>query len=222
MLQTFGIDREKAETHLLFVKGVAGNMLSVLFNVFGSVPSESRGMVGEVIGSWMAVAEPKVSPCRCKTKSRLLRIFIPQEVENTFVTIMSHIKKPSSTQSRNSPTPVVPTMLDLLLVIIPYLPFQCATDLFSCVLGPEPNYLESADQAIQKKAYRIISRLIETGKLEKQLLADGATETVLNQLENCTERTLSGSKRVRSLSLPTLWLFLPSLINRIVSAYYLR
>jgi hypothetical protein len=35
-------------------------MLSVLFNVFSSAESTDRGLVGEVIGMWLGVADAKV------------------------------------------------------------------------------------------------------------------------------------------------------------------
>lgn len=35
-------------------------MISVLFNVFSTVPTEERGLVGEVVKAWMGVLPSKV------------------------------------------------------------------------------------------------------------------------------------------------------------------
>lgn len=44
----------------MFLASLAGNMLSVLFNVFSSVESTERGLVGEVIAVWLGAADAKV------------------------------------------------------------------------------------------------------------------------------------------------------------------
>lgn len=53
-------ERACAEENLKFLAGLAGNMLSVLFNVFSSVESVDRGLVGEVIAIWLSGADAKV------------------------------------------------------------------------------------------------------------------------------------------------------------------
>lgn len=44
----------------MFLASLAGNMLSVLFNVFSSVENTERGLVGEVIAVWLGAADAKV------------------------------------------------------------------------------------------------------------------------------------------------------------------
>lgn len=60
MILTFGVDREQAQKNLVMTKSMAGDLLSVLFNVFSGMPSDSRAMVSEPIAACLAVADPSV------------------------------------------------------------------------------------------------------------------------------------------------------------------
>jgi ribosomal RNA-processing protein 12 len=50
------ISPEQAVKNVDFLRSQAESWLAVLFNVFGSVDRESRGMVGEVISAWLGIA----------------------------------------------------------------------------------------------------------------------------------------------------------------------
>lgn len=58
--ESFGISQEEAQENVKFLQGISGNMISVLFNVFSTVPTEERGLVGEVVKAWMGVLPSKV------------------------------------------------------------------------------------------------------------------------------------------------------------------
>lgn len=55
-------DRHRNLEHL---KKQAENWFAVFFNVFGSVGQESRGMIGDVISSWVKVAGDEVTCLSC-------------------------------------------------------------------------------------------------------------------------------------------------------------
>ena len=63
LLANFGVDQQDAAQSVAYLKGFAGEMLAVLFNVFSSVAREQRGMVGDVIGQWLSIMTEKVGPC---------------------------------------------------------------------------------------------------------------------------------------------------------------
>jgi ribosomal RNA-processing protein 12 len=50
------ISREQAAKNVDFLRSQAESWLAVLFNVFGSVDREARGMVGEVMTTWLGIA----------------------------------------------------------------------------------------------------------------------------------------------------------------------
>lgn len=57
---TFELSQAEAAQNVLYLRQQAGNWLATLFNVFGSVGNESKGMVGNAIGAWAALAGEQV------------------------------------------------------------------------------------------------------------------------------------------------------------------
>src|SRR6266404_6905580 len=51
-----GIHQKEAVKNVEFLRNQAESWLAVLFNAFGSVNREDRGMVGEVIAAWISIA----------------------------------------------------------------------------------------------------------------------------------------------------------------------
>ena len=56
----FGIDQSAAAENMALLRKLAKDMVSVLLNVFSKLPRESRGMVGDVIGTWVGIMTDKV------------------------------------------------------------------------------------------------------------------------------------------------------------------
>ena len=65
------ISPSEASKNVAFLQTQAESWLAVLFNVFGNVPHDGRGMIGEVIGSWIAIAGEEV--CDFDLDPELLR-----------------------------------------------------------------------------------------------------------------------------------------------------
>ena len=101
-----------------------------------------------------------------------------QEITATYVKVQTHLKtalaKPTPSADPNIPPPTH-TLLDLLIILIPYLPLDSASGLFAEM--STGSLIENSDAAIQKKTYRILTRLIETGKATA-LNGEGADEFV--------------------------------------------
>jgi len=51
---------EVAAQNIAFLRTQAESWLAVLFNVFGSVGRDARGMVGDVISAWVSIASDEV------------------------------------------------------------------------------------------------------------------------------------------------------------------
>jgi hypothetical protein len=73
LLANFGVDQQDAAQSVAYLKGFAGEMLAVLFNVFSSVAREQRGMVGDVIGQWLSIMTEKVGTLTTCSLGRSLR-----------------------------------------------------------------------------------------------------------------------------------------------------
>jgi len=55
-----GLTQQEAYENLEFLRTQTESWLAVLFNVYGSVARDCRGMIGEVISSWVAIAGEQV------------------------------------------------------------------------------------------------------------------------------------------------------------------
>ncbi|KAG9092024.1 hypothetical protein FRC07_011739, partial [Ceratobasidium sp. 392] len=181
-------ERSRAEENLKFLAGLAGNMLSVLFNVFSNVESTDRGLVGEVIGMWLGIADTKELSVTFKKVSNLLT----QNLKST-------------------PTPTTYTTLDLLILLIPHLSAADGTRLF--IITFADNVVANTGGTVQKKAYRILARLVERGiveGLQEGEERNGKVEDVLVRSAELTSGVNVAAKRDRILFLASLIPLIPS------------
>ena len=205
----FGLDQADGKSNIAHLSAIAPNLLAVLFNVFSQSPGEGRGFVYDTIAAY-------------------LRVMSPQDIQNTYVkvkttleqalpTLSAKQKRNQQKESPNTPPPVPYTMLDLLSALIPHLDKSAqgsAADLFALIC--QDNVLRSHDSTVQKKSYRILSRLLE-GDAGKQILlvtdgAKGANRVgeLLDKLRESTASVALGAKRDRVLLLATLVPSIPS------------
>lgn len=54
------ISQQEAKDNVAFLRTQVESWLAVLFNVYGSVGRDSRGLIGEAIVSWVSIAGPQV------------------------------------------------------------------------------------------------------------------------------------------------------------------
>ncbi|WVQ96562.1 hypothetical protein IAU59_003667 [Kwoniella sp. CBS 9459] len=145
----FGLDQSSAKENMELLKGLAKDMVSVFLNVFSKLPRESRGMVGEVIGLWVGIMTEK-------------------DIIETYNTVTTHLSNSLHTQESPVPggSPISHTMLDLLIIFVPHLPPTQSLALFNA--ASQSTVLEHKDATVQKKAYRLLKRLLEADKLGKK------------------------------------------------------
>lgn len=159
---------------------MTSNLLAVLFNVFSQVAREQRGMVGEVITSYLAVSSEA-------------------DVTATYEKVVGHLGEalqtptPKSVPGAAAISPTSHTMLDLLVIVVPFLPAPAARALFAHASAAEAKLIGSSDPAVQKKSYRILARLLETGKVT---LAGAELEAFVARLRDGTEVVSAGARRV--------------------------
>ncbi|KDQ21665.1 hypothetical protein BOTBODRAFT_26095 [Botryobasidium botryosum FD-172 SS1] len=204
LISSFGIDQEEARKNIDFLASLAGNLLAVLFNVFGNVGVDGRSLVGEVVSEWLGIAREK-------------------DIEGTYTKLTTHLiqslASPVPPQASTLVTPVPHTMLDLLVILVPYLPPAQSAALFTLALGPE--LMESPDATVQKKSYRVLARLVESGKV-----AVGGTDKLIQRLSESAESVSPAAKRDRLHLLtcivpaltPAELHFIPSILTEAVLA----
>ncbi|EIW83040.1 NUC173-domain-containing protein [Coniophora puteana RWD-64-598 SS2] len=210
---------EQAKANLALLSSQAESWLAVLFNVFGSVPPRSRGAVGDVLRAWIGVAGVK-------------------DVKNAYKKIMGMLDKnlpaPASAQKggkggapkslpHEDEASVPSTMLDLALLLLPALPPAEQTSAF--VACARTQVLGCSSGAVQKRAYRVLARVAQGGKVDvgavdedARMDADGAVVTptggvdvlhIFRRLEDTVDVVQPGAKRDRLALLAALVPHLP-------------
>jgi ribosomal RNA-processing protein 12 len=93
-----------------------------------------------------------------------------------------------STANLNDPANIVITALDLLILLLPHLAPSDASALFQLILSP--NVLTYNDNGVQKRAYKVLGKLIEYGKVTVNV------EEVLKTIDEVVEALSTPAMKV--------------------------
>ncbi|KAF5370856.1 hypothetical protein D9758_001883 [Tetrapyrgos nigripes] len=184
------IDAQKASHNVDFLRTQAESWLAVYFNVFGSVGRDSRGIVGDIIISWAGITpEAEINKAYAKVvgllKSDLAKV------------------SPSSAKTGTSgDDSITVTALDLLLLLLPYLSSADMTALFQKCLSP--TLLSVKDNAIQKRGYKVLAKIVLSGKIPVD------PEHVFHELDNLSDSLVPAAKKDRLNLLTALIPLIPS------------
>ncbi|KAG8213920.1 armadillo-type protein [Butyriboletus roseoflavus] len=195
------ITREAAIQNVAFLKTQVESWFAVFFNVFDSVERESRGFVGDVISVWASIAEPREIS---KAYRKVVELF-RQNLQRLTAA-------PDVQQNANMTT----MTQDLLILLLPCLEAQEMTFLLQICMTNE--VLCCKDNGIQKRGYKILAKVLSSGKLQTDTLA------TLQQLDSFTTGLSPAAKKDRFVLLanlipnipPTSLHIIPSLIPEAV------
>ncbi|RLV92488.1 Ribosomal RNA-processing protein 12 [Spathaspora sp. JA1] len=206
MQQEFTVS--EASKNIEYLASKSSNILSVLFNVFSSTSPESRGFVLETIEVYLQIA-PK------------------DELANTFDKVCGLFKnamdeeKPETKAKPQTQAKLSITMMDLIVAMAKHVPATSHNALFaifSSTVGLKDNAL------MQKRAYRIISKLAETE------IGQGSISNFIGDIENVLIQTIEvthNSARSARLTAVLLILeilpqtdlyFIPAILQEIIMA----
>lgn len=191
---------EEAKHTLTYLSTKASNILSVLFNVFSSTSPDSRGYVLDTIDVY-------------------LQIIPKDELENTFNKVCGLLKnamdeesaEQEKTKKDNSPKLSI-TMMDLIVAMTKYVPTSSYNALFAIF----STTVAVRDSLIQKRSYRILSKLCETedGKLAIQQFFS----EIINLLVTTVDETQSSARPSRLAAINSLIDLLPSTLLYFIPA----
>ncbi|KAA1475204.1 NUC173-domain-containing protein [Dentipellis sp. KUC8613] len=177
----------EAQQNVVFLRAQAESWLAVLFNVFGSVGREARGMVGDVISAWAAIAGETA---------------ITQAFGKIVALLKQDLAKPQTTRGAPDGGSVAAMAQDILLLLLPHLGAADAAALFELCLTPA--VLAYPDNGVQKRGYKILARLVEGGKVVLDV------EDVVKRLDGVAEALAAAAKKDRFLLYTQLLPLLPS------------
>ncbi|KAE8232178.1 hypothetical protein CF326_g2800 [Tilletia indica] len=193
----FDLDQDDAKTNLELLAKLAyqdtltstgnGGLLASLMNVYSQTAADSRGFVIETIATFVGI--------------------LPQEqVDKTYTRVVKMLKKGLPTLEKEHPTtgpaPVPHTMLDLLGALVPFLKATDAKDLFVMLHSADAadeksQLLKSADAGVQKRTYKLLTRLVELRPNDVLPRNAGGAAELVKTLSGATPSVLAGSKRGR-------------------------
>lgn len=175
------ITKYQARKNIALLASFTPNLLAVLFNVYSQTLPQYRGYILECINVYLSIAPPEEL---VGTFAKVTTMLEGSLVESVAPTQAEREKKKKTVGGESMP-PIAHTLMDLVITISPYLPTQSYTQplsIFTVVINKKD------DPQLQKKAYKVISRMSESenGKgvlkaritdLQKVLLESAETAT---------------------------------------------
>ncbi|GAV54853.1 hypothetical protein ZYGR_0AS01760 [Zygosaccharomyces rouxii] len=177
----------EAQKNLKYLGTMASNLLAVLFNVYTQTASNARAYILETIESY-------------------LKVTTKEDLEKTFNNVCGLLKNAMDEESKHSgkeKPQLTATLLDIVVCMTKYLPSSSYSALFS-IFGSS---VVSQDALIQKRAYRIITRLAEL---------ESGSEALSNFVSDI-ENVVLGNSSVQTSSKASRLGAIRSLVNLIPS-----
>ncbi|CAO1616491.1 unnamed protein product [Jaminaea pallidilutea] len=188
LLMSFGITAADGKTNIEHLIKLAPAFLSVFSNLLTQSPSSSRGYISEAIGAYLRILPASEVKATYQKVSSLLDTSLKELVPQRDREVGPHAVPPTAH-----------SMLDLMVSLVPFLPVDDGLKLFALAMSPE--LLENEDAGVQKKTYRILSRLMDGHKGEALLRSGkGTTNQVselLTKIQAATVNVVPGAKRDR-------------------------
>ncbi|PKC13236.1 NUC173-domain-containing protein [Rhizophagus irregularis] len=196
------IDKNDAKNNLDLISKHSNNYLAVFFNVLSETLPSFKNYLLEVIKVFLSITSLK-------------------DINNVYVKVINNLKQSLSNsqqqqqqqqqqqhQQKNgknveAPPPMSHTMLDLTIVMTPYLNITSINQLYEIIT----NLIFKDDPILQKKSYKILKSLSETDDGKNVIIKN--IEDLQIKLRDSTINTTSSSKKDRLLTLSNIIKLLP-------------
>ncbi|KAI8375951.1 NUC173 domain-containing protein [Radiomyces spectabilis] len=186
--KAYNLTKAECSENLEHMSSFAVNYLAVFFNVYSQIAPMFRGFLAETIKCYLTVTTP-------------------QDINATFKKVLGLLSQALETGADNAgaaaandpsmPPPMSHTMLDLAIVMIPFLDAESAGLLYN---GTASMLLTKEDEpALQKKGYKVLNHLLDT-ETGRQVVSGHLDELQDKLLEATASCTMSARKdRVKTL-----------------------
>ncbi|SCU98034.1 LAMI_0F12684g1_1 [Lachancea mirantina] len=141
------LTESERESNLEFLSAKAYNLLAVLFNVYSQTTANARGYVADTIDVVLAIAPVEDLVKTFDNTCALLKNALEQEALN-------------NTSRTSGQVSMSATLLDLVVLMAAYVPPES----YNALLSIFNTTVNSSDGLLQKRAYRILSKLSENEK----------------------------------------------------------
>lgn len=199
-------NKSQAVKNLDYLSSKSSNLLAVLFNVFSQTLPESRNFVLETIDAYLSISKPQDLTNSFNKVCSLLKDSLDKEANDT------------SSGGKKNNTKLSSTMMDLIVAMAKYLPEESLNSLFTIF----NQTVSLQDPLLQKRSYRIISKLNESelgqqaltkyiSSIEKVLIESSATV----HLTARSSRLLAINTILKLLPKEDLF-FIPSILSEVI------
>lgn len=191
---------EQSKKNLEYLGTKAGNILSVLFNVFSSTVPGSRNFVLETIDAYLQIVPKSDLEATFNKVCGLLKNAMDEEAAASARSNGKQKEKKGGEETKLSAT-----MLDLVVAMSKYVPQSSHNALFAIFSTTVslPN-----DSLLQKRSYRIISKLMESEIGTQSILQ--FISNIEEVLVNTTETTHTSARSSRLSAMHSILTVLPS------------
>lgn len=144
----------KAQSDLEYLSKTKSNkLLSVMFNVFSQIPMDQRNYVAEAVESYFTISGANEMTETFNKVCTLLRKALDDEKKEGTLT-----KEDGGKAAKNSIPKLSVTMMDLVVLMTKYIP----ADTHNALLTIFNESVRIENSQIQKRSYRIISKLLDS------------------------------------------------------------
>jgi ribosomal RNA-processing protein 12 len=208
LMRAYGLTKAQASANLAFMSKFAVNYLAVFFNVFSQIAPMFRGFMAEVIKAYLTVTTA-------------------EDINVTFKKVLAMLSQALESNEVVSNDPALPppmshTMLDLAIIMIPFLDTESAELLYNGTLTSLLS--KENDPTLQKKGYKVLNHLMSCPN-GRVVVSKNIQELQNHLLEATATCTPSAKKdRIKTLNevvalLPTSDLhFIPAILSEVVLA----
>ncbi|CCH43890.1 Ribosomal RNA-processing protein [Wickerhamomyces ciferrii] len=193
--QQFSI--KEAQSNVEYLSSKSSNLLAVLFNVFSQTAPESRNFVLETIDTYLSISTPEDLQNTFNKVSVLLKDALDNEAKE-------QANNNKQQQNQKGVSKLSATMMDLVVAMAKYVPESSYNALFTIF----NQTVSSEDPLLQKRAYRIISKLIETPTGQNALVK--FIESIEKVIIESTQSVHLSARASRLSAISTILTILPS------------
>ena len=162
LIKQHRITKEDARANLGVLASFTSNLLAVLFNVYSQTLPQFRGFILKCINAYLSITPPDELVDTFGKVTSMLEGSLADSVAPT------QLEREKAKKSVETMPPMAHTLMDLVITISPYLPLESYQQLliiFNAVINKQD------DPQLQKKAYKVISRMAESQSGKRVLSA---------------------------------------------------
>ncbi|KAF4552098.1 Ribosomal RNA-processing protein 12-like protein [Elsinoe fawcettii] len=210
------VTKAQAQQNIAHLSTFAGNLLAVLFNVYGETLPQYRGLILQCINAYLSIIPVAELTDTFTRVADMLSAAIAEEGSQT----QADKQKDAPSKGPKMP-PTSHTLMDLIITMSIHLPRETYPQLFS-IASAVIN--KDNDPQIQKKAYKLIPRLSESPVGQEALSSRSSELQALLLTAAPTATAPARHDRLQAISvliplLPSTDLsFIPSIISEAVIA----